>query len=77
MGTASATFSARHGGALAVSRLIHQFELGEELYRQIARRCAFDDFVDIVRASPKAFAKIDTVACQPAVMDVFRIAVES
>ena len=51
--------------------------LGGELYRQIARRCAFDDFVDIVRASPKAFAKIDTVACQPAVMDVFRIAVES
>jgi hypothetical protein len=36
------------------------------LYRKIARRYAFDDFGDIVRASQQEFAKIKIVAYQPA-----------
>jgi hypothetical protein len=62
--------------ALAVSRPI-TIRAWWELYRQIAPCYAVDDFVDMVRASPRVSAKIEIVAYLPAVIDVFPIAIES
>ena len=54
----------------------NQLELSRELYRQIAGRDAFQDFVHVIRAPAKACTKIDSIADQPAVIDMFAVSVD-
>jgi hypothetical protein len=68
----------RHGEAerLRSLEVDHQFQVSGKFDRQIARRHPVQDFMHVIGRAAEARAKIDSIANQPAVVDMFPISVD-